>query len=100
MLERGSLCRHVGTVLDTHRRMPLAAMTCECRELGRGIDRFHTFEVVDLVGFEQQQPVRAMRAFTVSGKEVRVARRDERVDGQPAGVAMVGMKPVSLPGVM
>ena len=57
-------------------------------------------QVVRFVRLEQQQVVGAVVRAAEAGEEVRVTGRDDPVDGQPAGVAVVGMEPVALPRVV
>ena len=57
-------------------------------------------DVVRLVGLEQQQRVGTVVRAAEPGEEVRVARRDDAVDGRPAGVPVVGVQAVALPRVV
>src|ERR1700722_14295135 len=57
-------------------------------------------DMVRLVCLPQQQDPGAVRRFALLGKKMRVSRRHDAVSGQEAGVSMVGMETVSLPGIM
>ena len=78
--------------LDVHRRAELALVRQQRRQLGVG-EAGDVLDVVGLVGLEQQQVVGPVVRQVVVPVEVRVARRHATVDGEPAGVAVVGVQP-------
>ena len=82
-----------------HRRLELALVGLQGGELAVD-ERRHVLDVVRLVGLPQQQGGRAVRGEVVLGEEVGVARGDDGVADQPAGVAVIGMEPVALPRVV
>ena len=69
------------------------------RELG-GEESFDRLDVIDLVGLPQQKARRPVRRQALLGKEVWVAGGHDALHGQKAGVAVVGMEAVALPGIM
>ena len=74
-------------------------MGVERGQLGVG-EAVHVLDVVGLVGLEQQQRVGPVVGEVLLGEEVRVAGRDHALHGQQPGVAVVGVEPVALPGVV
>ena len=84
---------------DVHRRAPLALVREQRRDLV-GDGRVDRLDVVGLVGLEEQQRVGSVMRTAEPGEEVRVARRDDAVDGQPAGVAVIGMQAIPLPRIV
>ena len=74
-------------------------MGVERGELGVG-EAGDVLDVVGLVGLEQQERVGAVVGEALLGEEVRVAGGHDAVDGEEAGVAVVGVEPVALPRVV
>ena len=68
-------------------------------ELGVG-EAGDVLDVVGLVGLEEQQRLGPVVGERLLGEEVRVARRHDALDGEEAGVAVVGVEPVALPRVV
>ncbi len=56
--------------------------------------------MVDLVGLEQQEAIRPVRCLDLFGEEMRVARRDNGLDGEQACFSMIGVESVPLPGIV
>ncbi len=56
--------------------------------------------MIGLVGFPQQQVSRAVRRETVIAEEVRVAGGDDALARELAGVAVIGVQAVALPGIV
>ena len=86
-----------------HRCPSSSAIGCDARAAHRSSShevRVDPLDVVRLVGLEQQERVGPVVRTTETGEEVRVTGRDDAVDGQPAGVTVVGMQPVALPRVV
>ncbi len=82
-----------------HRRFELALVGLERGEFG--VDPTgDVFEVVRGVGLEQQQVLGPMVGDSVLWEEVRVAGGHDALAGEQAGVAMIGMQPISLPRVV
>ena len=95
--ERGLL--GLGCGVDPHRRAPLAAVREQRRDLAIEVS-VDAFEMIDAAGLEQQERLRTVRREILVGEEVRVARGDDAVDGQPSRFAMIGMQAVRLPGIV
>ena len=58
------------------------------------------FDVIDLVGFPEQELSGPMWLQAVFGEKVWVAGRNNGVANESAGFSVIGMKPVALPRVM
>ncbi len=84
---------------DPHRRVPLALMAGERREFAV-VPIADRLAVVDNFRFEQQQRLRPVRFQPLLAEEVRIARCDDPADCQPASDFVVGVKTVSMPGIM
>jgi hypothetical protein len=93
----GALAALVGG--DAHRRAELAFVGEEggelCFEEGA-----HVLCMVRLVGFEEQERRRTVGGCPKLGEKERVARRDDRVGGKEASVAVVRVEAVALPGIV
>ena len=61
----------------------------------RAVVTTHIFDVVGLVGLEQQQGARPMCGGTVVAEEVGIAGGDDSVARQQTGVAMVGVQAIT-----
>ena len=82
-------------IVDTHwLRWASSAGDLGLAEAGDVLD------VVGLVGLEEQQRRRSVMGHVVVGIEVRIAGGHHAVDGEPAGVAVIGMQPVAPPRVV
>ena len=58
------------------------------------------FDVIWLIGFKQEGAIGAVNLKTVVVEIVRISSGDDAVQGEPSGIAMIGMEPVSLPWIM
>ena len=66
-----------GSVVDAERRLPLTAVREQRVDLA--VDEpVHALDVIDALGFEQQQSRRPVRRQVVLGEEVGIAGRDDR----------------------
>ncbi len=92
-------CSPVSVVVDVHRGDELAAVLEQRRQLG-GLEADHVLDVVGFVGLEQQQHVGPVVRQILVGEEERIAGGDDAVDGEPAGVAVIGVQPVALPRIV
>ena len=82
-----------------HRRLELAPMRLEGGELG--VDRrADVLDVRGLVRLPEQQRRRSVRLEPVLGMEVGVASGHDGLADEQAGVAVIRMEPVALPGVV
>src|SRR4029079_19833885 len=66
----------------------------------RTVTTADVFDVIRLVGFEQQQLRRAVGLQSLLPEEVGITRRDDSFARQQTGVPMVGMQSVTLPRIV
>lgn len=86
-------------IRDRHRRTQLAAVTEKRRDLHVN-RRGHVLDVVGRVGFEKQDGSRPVGRQMEIGEEQGIARRDDTVGEEKAGVTVIGVEPVVLPRVV
>ena len=85
--------------VDVHGGEELAGVGVQRGELG--VDEAgDVLDVVGVVGLEEQHGLWAVVGERLLGEEVGVPRGHDTFDGEEAGVAVVGVQAVALPGVV